>query len=113
MKRDISRHERLTVLVRRYYNCKANLLKYNYKITLKAAEEPSRVNLGNAAVRGGGGLIHCSLIQDAPGQKYTVFLSEFLNPFASKNILQIISICQKCICYVSQQYLAIASVCDQ
>ena len=82
MKRDISRHERLTVLV----------------------GESSRVNLGNAAVsvRGGGGLIHCSLIQDVPGQKYTVFLSEFLNLFASKSILQIISVCQNmCICYVS------------
>ena len=75
MKRDISRRERLTVLV----------------------EESSRVNLVL-----GGKLIHCSLIQDVPGQKYTVFLSEFLNPFASKSILQIISVCQNmCICYVS------------
>ena len=81
MKRDISRRERLNLLV----------------------GESSRVNLGNAAVCvGGGGLIHCSLIQDVPGQKYTVFLSEFLNPFASKSILQIISVCQNmCICYVS------------
>ena len=81
MKRNISRRERLTVLV----------------------GESSRVNLGNAAVNvRGGGLIHCSLIQDVPGQKYTVFLSEFLNPFASKSILQIISVCQNmCICYVS------------
>ena len=81
MKRDISRRERLTVLV----------------------GESSRVNLGNAAVSvRGGGLIHYSLIQDVPGQKYTLFLSKFLNPFASKSILQIISVCQNmCICYVS------------
>ena len=91
MKRDISRRERLTVLV----------------------GEPSRVNLGKAAVRGGGGVIHCSLIQDVPGKNIRS-LSEFLNPFASKSILQIISVCQNmCICYVSRQYLAIASVCDQ
>ena len=81
MKRNISNRERLTVLV----------------------GESSRVNVGNAALSvRGGGLIHCSLIQDVPGQKYTVFLSEFLNPFASKSILQIISVCQNmCICYVS------------
>ena len=84
MKRNISRSERLTVLV----------------------GESSRVNLGNNAVsvrvEGGGGLIHCSLIQDVPGKNYTVFLSEFLNPFASKSILQIISVCQNMrICYVS------------
>ena len=80
MKRDISRREQLTVLV----------------------GESSRVNLGNAAVSVRGGVDSFSLIQDVPGQKYTVFLSEFLNPFASKSILQIISVCQNmCICYVS------------
>ena len=89
MKRDISRRERLTVLV----------------------GEPSRVNLGKAAFRGGDSLFTHSR---CPRQKYTVSLSEFLNPFASKSILQIISVCQNmCICYVSRQYLAIASVCDQ
>ena len=82
MKRDISGRERLTVLV----------------------GESSRVNLGNAAVsvEAGGGVDSLFTHSRCPRQKYTVFLSEFLNPFTSKNILQIISVCQNmCICYVS------------
>ena len=51
MKRDISRRERLTVLV----------------------EESSRVNLGNAAVSVRGGLIHCSLIQDVQAKNIRSF----------------------------------------